>query len=360
MNKRCSGCGIELQNNYKNNPGYITNIENSFCDRCYQLKHFNKQYKDTLTDQDYINAVKEAIKDCATVMLVVDVCNLHASCPPMMEELLNNKEVILLVNKVDIFPQIVRPIKIINWIENNYNLNFKDIILVSAKKKFNIDEVIYSLHEENIKRIPIVGMTNVGKTSIVNSLIKSKDGKAQTTSIESPFSGTTLGNIEFEVDGITFIDTPGIINKGNLQNYLTKESLNKLYPKKEYKQQIYQLNPGNSLIISSVFSLTLLESAKTSCSIFINDVIKIHRCNADNLVSLLNKHQFGDFLTLPNKNEANNFGSNITKEIIIRPNSMLMVDGLCWMTFNNKKNIKLQISCLSPITWAVAPSIFKE
>ena len=98
MNKRCSGCGIKLQSNYKNNPGYITDIENSFCDRCYQLKHFNKQYKDTLTDQDYINAVKEAIKDCATIMLVVDVCNLHASCPPMMEELLNNKEVILLVN----------------------------------------------------------------------------------------------------------------------------------------------------------------------------------------------------------------------------------------------------------------------
>lgn len=360
MNKRCSGCGIELQSNNKNNPGYVADIKNFFCDRCYQLKHFNKQYKDTLTDQDYINTVKEAIKDCATVMLVVDVCNLHGSCPPMMEELLNNKEVILLVNKVDIFPQIVRPIKIINWIENNYNLNFKDIILVSAKKKFNIDEVIYSLHEENIKRIPIVGMTNVGKTSIVNSLIKSKDGKAQTTSIESPFSGTTLGNIEFEVDGITFIDTPGIINKGNLQNYLTKESLNKLYPKKEYKQQIYQLNPGNSLIISSVFSLTLLEPAKTSCSIFINDVIKIHRCNTDNLVSLLNKHQFGDFLTLPNKNEADNFGSNITEEIIIKPNSMLMVDGLCWMTFNNKENIKLQVSCLSPITWAVASSIFKE
>ena len=116
---------------------------------------------------------------------------------------------------------------------------FGDKLFISVKGSASVN-VLNSKTGKLIKRIPIVGMTNVGKTSIVNSLIKSKDGKAQTTSIESPFSGTTLGNIEFEVDGITFIDTPGIINKGNLQNYLTKESLNKLYPKKEYKQQIYQ------------------------------------------------------------------------------------------------------------------------
>lgn len=65
-------------------------------------------------------------------------------------------------------------------------------------------------------------MANVGKSSLVNALIKSKYPNEETNIISSPYSGTTLDEIKVEVDGITFIDTPGIVNNLNVQNILKK------------------------------------------------------------------------------------------------------------------------------------------
>lgn len=360
MNKRCPGCGSELQTATNNNPGYVSNINNSLCDRCYRLKHFNQQYDPTLTNDEYIKVVKTVIEPYNRIIVVIDACNLHASLNQQLLDVIGKREVMLLVNKIDILPRVIRPIKIINWIEENIELNFFDIILTSAQKKYNVDEILYSLREEKISEIPIIGMTNVGKTSIINSLLKSVYPDEKFDALISPYSGTTLDAIKLHLDDIILIDTPGIVNSGNIQNYLTKKSLNRVYPKKEYKQQVYQINPNNSLLISSVFNVDYIDGSKLAVSVYMSEQIQIHRCKTDNKQSLLDKHLFTQFLTLPLKNEANKFGNFITREIILKPKHMLMVDGLCFMTFNNKQPITIQVSCLSPISWAVVPSFFKE
>lgn len=47
--KSCLGCGLPLQNEDPNLPGYTPKSdfdEHSLCQRCFRLKHYGEKYKD--------------------------------------------------------------------------------------------------------------------------------------------------------------------------------------------------------------------------------------------------------------------------------------------------------------------------
>lgn len=360
MSSYCLGCGIKKQNTNKNNPGYSRNINNELCDRCYQLKHRNVEFDKLIDENYYYDVVEKVISSFETVILVVDVCNINASINDRLRALIKNKKVFLIANKVDIIPQVIRPVKVLNWLEKVLDLNFIDILLVSTYKKLNIDEIIYSLHEEKIKEIPIIGMANVGKSSLVNALIKSKYPNEETNIISSPYPGTTLDEIKVEVDGITFIDTPGIVNNLNVQNILKKDSLKLVVPKNEYRQRTYQMNVGNSILISSLVELDFVKGERVSCSVFVSDNVNIHRFKTDKKEEIRSKHLFTQFLSIPNIEEKDLFDN--FKEIIlnISKDKMLLIDGLGWVTFNNKKDIEFKLIIPSNVGYRLVDSLFKE
>ena len=47
---RCIGCGIKIQSNDQNKPGYLPEValiergENVYCKRCYDIRHHNLKY----------------------------------------------------------------------------------------------------------------------------------------------------------------------------------------------------------------------------------------------------------------------------------------------------------------------------
>ncbi len=359
MNKKCEGCGVYLQTNNNNQPGYIRNINNELCDRCYQIKNFNKDINNNFTINEIKNIIINNIKNYEDVILVIDICNFNASFNKDLLNILKDKNIIVLVNKMDIFPKIVNHEKIKKWIKNNLPVNIKEIFLVSATKKMHIDNVLNYLKKTNIKTIPILGMTNVGKSSLLNAIINSVE-KNQKQVMVSYYKNTTLGIIKRKISGIEFLDFPGLINITNIQNYLDVISLKKVYPKKEYQQKIYQIKPHNALIISSVFNIEILESENLSISVFTSNQINIHRCKSDNIQTLLATHQFSDFFTLPLQAEKDNFGSFQSKIITLAAQQMIYINGLCFMTFNNKKPIKIKLNLRTPISYGIYPSIFKE
>ena len=40
MNKKCLGCGVELQDENMLLDGYTVNLENDLCKRCFRLKNY--------------------------------------------------------------------------------------------------------------------------------------------------------------------------------------------------------------------------------------------------------------------------------------------------------------------------------
>lgn len=136
------------------------------------------------------------------------------------------KKVILLVNKVD------EHRKMPDTFYDFYNLGFGEVLPISAANMMNLgdvlDCVVESFEEGNNEeneaiKVAVIGKPNVGKSSLVNALLK------EDRVIVSDIAGTTRDSIdaEFIDDGKRFclIDTAGIRRKNKVSEILERYSV---------------------------------------------------------------------------------------------------------------------------------------
>ena len=143
----------------------------------------------------------------------------------------SERPVILAVNKVD---NDAREYSASEF----YQLGFPDTILISAYHNFGVyelmDQVLSHIPESNADdidkdnqseglKLSIVGRTNVGKSSLVNSIL------GQERSIVSDIAGTTRDALdtafEYQKQTITLIDTAGIRRPGRVERGIEKYSV---------------------------------------------------------------------------------------------------------------------------------------
>ena len=114
--------------------------------------------------------------ESALVVKIIDIFDIEGSMIPQIAKLTNNNDMILIANKVDLLPKSVKESKLkhhLRKIAADHNLKPKEIVLMSAKKNKNLDEVMSVISEyANNRNIYIVGATNVGKSTFVNALLK--------------------------------------------------------------------------------------------------------------------------------------------------------------------------------------------
>ena len=96
MNKKCKGCGIVLQSENNDLDGYVNNLENKLCKRCYELKNFNRISNVSLDNKDFIKIIKGVGETKSLVVWVIDIFDFEGTYMPNFEEYLylpeNNNE----------------------------------------------------------------------------------------------------------------------------------------------------------------------------------------------------------------------------------------------------------------------------
>lgn len=277
-NKQCLGCGVILQNDNVIQEGYTTSLENDYCRRCFRMKNYGEYQTTTKSNDEYIEILKEIGKTNDLVLHIVDLLNIGKDLN-FIKEYLNNK-MILVLNKRDVLPKSVKDEKIIEYIKN-LGVNYEEIIIISSNKNYHIDELFNLMKKHKIsKNIYIIGNTNTGKSSLINQLIKNYSENHEELTI-SPLPSTTLDKIEIELnDGITLIDTPGLVDRGNLVNYVDTSLLKKISPQKEIKPRTYQLKKNQCLIIGDLVRIDYSEGERNSFTLYISNDIKVKRLNA--------------------------------------------------------------------------------
>ncbi|MGM0497124.1 MAG: ribosome biogenesis GTPase Der [Bacteroidota bacterium] len=184
--------------------GYVKNSEDVF------EKEIRKQ-------------VEIAIKEAAVVLFLVDVSSGVTDLDEVVAEMLRSseKKVLLVVNKVD---NIQRRYDASEF----YSLGLGEIYTVSSMHGSGtgdlLDEICNSLEfpekeeETEIPRYAVVGRPNVGKSSLINSLI------GEERNIVTPVSGTTRDSIHtrYTKFGHDFylVDTAGLRKKGKVHDDL--------------------------------------------------------------------------------------------------------------------------------------------
>ena len=270
MNK-CIGCGAVLQNSDVSKEGYIKNNGN-LCERCFRIKHYNEYKQVSKTNEDFIPILKDINNTKDLVVLVLDLFNL----PENLDIITNNinNEILLVLTKRDILPKSIYDENIFKYIDN-YKLNYVDKIIISSLKNYNFDLLLEKINKyKKSKNVYVVGFTNAGKSTMINHLIKNYSNLDLeiTTSI---LTSTTLNTIEVPLlKDLTLLDTPGILESGNIIDYLDNSLIKKIIPKKEIKPITYQIKNKQTILIDSICNL---EVSNTNLTIYMSNSLNIKR-----------------------------------------------------------------------------------
>lgn len=276
--KRCGGCGVVLQDENVLQEGYTTSLENDICQRCFRMKNYGEYQVVAKSNEEYLEILKGVGSTKDLVLYVTDLLNLEEDILKI-REYINNK-MVLVLNKKDILPKSVKEEKLIKYFEEN-NVYFEEIIVVSVEKNINIDYLLKRIkYFQTTKNVYVVGHTNAGKSTLINKLIKNYSENNLQELTMSPLPSTTLNTVKIEInDYLTLIDTPGLVDMGSLINFVDKDMLKKINPKKEIKPRTYQLRKNQSLVIEDIIRIDYVEGEKNSFTLFVSNDLKVKRIN---------------------------------------------------------------------------------
>ena len=276
--KYCRGCGILLQNENITLEGYVNSLDNDVCQRCFRMTNYGEYQAVTKSNEEFVSILKEVDKTKDLVLHIVDLVNLDKDLNEI-RNIITNK-MLLVLNKKDALPKSVKDEKIIDYIKS-LELDYADIVVISANKNYNIDLLINKINKHKTSnKVYVVGKTNTGKSSLINRLIHDYSENDSDLTI-SPLPSTTLNMVSIEMNkNLTLIDTPGLIDRGNISNYLDEKEIKKLINKKEIKPKTYQIKKGQCLIIDNIARIDYLEGERNSFTLYIPNSLKVKRMNA--------------------------------------------------------------------------------
>ena len=308
MIKKCIGCGGVLQNDNKLEKGYVKNLDFDYCERCFRTIHYSElKTSDLKYNND--NLLKNINQNSSLTLFLIDFLSLSEEVIKTFKKIKTAK--VLVVNKCDIIPKSIKKEKIINFIEEEYSV-LEKIVVISSLKNKNL-EIIKNLIEEN-DNVYITGFTNAGRSSLIKSLINkfSKEKSKVTTSV---MPNTTLDFMKIKFNNSYFFDTPGFNYKDNIWN----DDLNvikKANGKKEIKPVTLQVKANDTISIDDEWFINF--DKNNSVTFYIN--------NSFNIKKVYN-HE------IKNKEYLN-----------IKENTDLIIKGLGFINFKKDCTIELSFS----------------
>ena len=277
--KFCAGCGVKLQDFNMLFEGYTADLSNNLCSRCFKLKNYGEYQLTTKSNAEYIDILKSINETKDLVLYIVDLFNIEKDIK-MIREYISNR-LILVVTKRDVLPKSVNDEKIKEYF-TKFNLDYQDIIIISSKKNYNIDELFLFIKKyKSSKNVYVVGHTNVGKSTLIKKLMKNYSEFDCDLTV-SVLPSTTLNKINIKLsDDLNLIDTPGLIDRGNIVNYVDFSIMKKIIPKKEIKTKTYQVKINQSLLINELIRIDYIEGTKNSFTFFVSNDLKIKKINSN-------------------------------------------------------------------------------
>ena len=255
MNKRCLGCGALLQDSDENTLGFTPSLANSYCKRCFRLKNYGElKVKDTVDIKKVLNKVN---KSGGIALFLIDYLNINKETINYFKSIKIEKA--LVISKCDILRKEMKQSKISKWLKDIYDIN-EDILYISNSNTYKSSNILGFIKEKNLQDIFIMGITNAGKSTFINKLIK-KD-----KILVSDKENTTLDFIKLKIDNYNIYDTPGFsyTNLGSISKNLIKPIS-------------YVIKGGVSIVIGNKYKIYFKECNKVILYLNIDDIKKEYK-----------------------------------------------------------------------------------
>lgn len=304
----CTGCGAALQTERPDRPGYLppaaAGREPAVCQRCFRIRHYNEVSSVALDEGDFLRILNHVGERPGLVVHIVDLFDFEGSLIGGLPRFARANPILLAVNKVDLLPRNVNRNRIRNWVQRqakSAGLKPAETVLISARKGEGMEALLKALtaHRKG-KDIFVVGATNVGKSSLINRLIRDYSGLDRELTV-SRYPGTTLDLVHIPLDdGGHVIDTPGIVYRFRLTELLHARDLAAVVPDRTLRPRVYQLDAGQTLFFGALARVDFVRGGRQPFICYVADGVKVHRTKLARADELYAAHR-GDLLQPPAK-----------------------------------------------------------
>lgn len=279
MEKRCMGCGAVLQISDVNKRGYICAEkynDANYCERCFKITHYNKSIIVPLKNINN-QVINEVNKKGKYVFFVVDFLNINNETINCFRKVKIPKT--LVISKMDVVPKSIKKEVIIKWLKEVYKLE-ENIIFLSSLKNFNILKIPNIMKELALKEAYILGYTNAGKSTLINSL-SIKYNMVNNKITTSLIPNTTLDFIYIKLaNDLTVIDSPGFNMAKTFYNDSEIDLIKRLNPKKCIKPITYQVKDITSIIVEN--RLRMQCNINNSFTFYVSNDLNIEKVYSKN------------------------------------------------------------------------------
>ncbi|HBA37884.1 MAG TPA: hypothetical protein DCY94_04095 [Firmicutes bacterium] len=262
MSKICFGCGAKFQVSDPKKEGYIPEDKydtSKYCQRCFRLIHYGVA-GESQKPKEVDEIIKTVNKNAGFVVFLVDFIDIYDELFDVYSQIRVPK--LLVVSKSDIIPKSISFSTIKEYLKRTYEIEEK-IVFTSIKS--NLNSLIKELHGKD--NIYFLGLTNSGKSSLINRMSEIYGAKvsAITTSFKK---NTTLDFLRVKIDGRTFVDSPGIVDREFEVDKVARIT-------SEIKPITYQNKNECTYEIGNIFSIKII--GETSVTFYFSQNLKIER-----------------------------------------------------------------------------------
>lgn len=334
---KCKGCGVILQNSDPNKIGYIKKIGQEYCQRCFRLTHYGDLMYSMKQGIPSDQVIREINQLEGLVLWVVDLFDFEAGLIEGLSRKLLDKNIVMVLTKRDLLPHDISIDKIEKLVQTRlkeYGIYPKYCFITSLNDSESLDEIKKYVKENAINQTCIVmGKANAGKSTFINHLLNES---VLTTSV---YPGTTLELNTLQIEGMTYIDTPGIEVEHSMLMEVDEKDLKEIIPHSTIKPQIYQIFENRSFTIGGLVTLEFTGVEKGSVVFYISNQLNIHHTKPEQQAKLWEKHYGTLFQPIPIH------GQFVSKSIKKEDGKIdIVIDGLGWICISGKiKNITVKV-----------------
>lgn len=281
---KCEGCGAELQFEESEKPGYISQKvfddrlargKPVLCRRCFSLKHYGKlptvQIHSIAHLKNYLGLSKNAL-------YVIDVSDFSGTFRKDILSLLKGHDVHFILNKLDLLPAEVTVEEVKRWAGSMIGVDKARVRPVSTLAGYGLNSLYAYLRERGESYIAL-GVTNVGKSSILNGLLRADEITV------SRFPGTTMETTSRKLknSAVVIHDTPGIFTSDRLGDLLDVKAQSDLLARKKLQRFTLKLHGERTVFLGGFVRLDVLNEADPvgvfHC--FLPESVTVHQTNSE-------------------------------------------------------------------------------
>ncbi|KAI9592751.1 hypothetical protein BDF19DRAFT_467799 [Syncephalis fuscata] len=308
-----------------------TQLPTRICQRCHTLRyqHCLPSTQTELWGSTAPALTSEAIdilhrRRGVMPILVIDIFDFPGSIPPALVDIVTQcKQLLVVVNKMDILPEKTRHKRIKQYVTEELNRmgikKISDVVPVSAHTGVGIHQLVKRIQKLRTgdEDLYLIGSVNAGKSALINAFLRysrayrSAQRTKELTLTTSPIPGTTMAGLGISCEDLGRIfdpaalapqnrgrsrermlyDMPGIIAPDQLINFLEPQELSHVLPRHRIKPLTYRILPGESVLLGGLARLDYTEGSRPML-MTLTSALRPHFTNikrADELIAQLAK-----------------------------------------------------------------------